>query len=136
MRTFALGLAAAAAMTVLPADAHSGRERTDTAFKQCAANATLVGQCEWKRGRLQVNNGNPSVRLWIVGTRRMKGVYDAGGRDEFPLPEDLKQSFGSDPFATYVYGTYRVCPLEPDRPGNMQAICIAGARNLVSRPMR
>ena len=38
--------------------------------------------CYWTHGRLSVYNGNPTLRLWKIGTHRMLGVYN--GPSHFP----------------------------------------------------
>jgi hypothetical protein len=47
------------------------------AFVAVAASATTRapgGECFWVRGRLSAANGNPTFRIWPIGTHRMLGV--------------------------------------------------------------
>lgn len=96
-------------------------------YAACANSKRIVAACWNVRGRVSLNNGNPVVRIWPVGTKRLLGVRDA----EPPLlpPEFGKQlSWDAD-----VFADLRVCPLTSAREGRMQIVCIAGARNAVVR---
>jgi hypothetical protein len=102
------------------------------------ANAPM---CYWTRGRFQYYNGTPSYRLWKIGTRRLLGVYsgpsvwtgDPAIRDnEDPeLPAEVTKLYSS-PFGQ-VFADFEVCPLEPERAGFMQAVCIESAKNIYVR---
>src|SRR5229473_8064454 len=65
-------------------------------------NASL---CYWTHGRLSVYNGNPSFRIWKIGTHRLLGVFN--GPSHFPprIP-----SFDDDVFnpelPAELYGAY------------------------------
>ena len=41
---------------------------------RCKGNPALVGQCFTIHGRLRAYNGNPTFRIWPIGTRRIVGV--------------------------------------------------------------
>jgi hypothetical protein len=41
-----------------------------------------IGECAWIYGRLNAWNGNPTFRIWIVGTSRMLGVPG----EDWPMP--------------------------------------------------
>ena len=101
----------------------------------CSSSPLLVGQCFEVRGRLALYNGNPSVRIWQVGTKHLLGVVDANGRpfEDFDLlPPEIRMLIPASPDATAIYGDYLVCPFERARPGWMQSVCIAGAKHLVN----
>jgi hypothetical protein len=104
----------------------------------CEASPDLVGQCFIVRGRLMLTNGNPTVRIWRVGTKRIFGVLDANGNvfnDLTGLPLEIQKLFPLDnPDRTEIFGDYTVCPFDTERSGWMQDVCIARAENLVVRP--
>jgi hypothetical protein len=89
----------------------------------CTKDFKIVGNCFTVHGRLSVYNGNPSVRLWPVGTQRLLGVLP----DEFsPKQIDGYLGFGSN-----VYGDFTVCPITKEISGLMQLVCIDSGKNLV-----
>jgi len=112
-------------------------------------NASL---CYWTHGRLAVYNGGaPNFRLWKIGTRRIVGVFSGPSRfppkveeaDESPeLPAELLKAYEADnrrlkkerginwAFPPTVFGDFEVCPLEPEKKGEMQAVCIESAKNI------
>lgn len=102
------------------------------AEKTCREHPQLIGKCFNVRGRLSTYNGNPAVRLWRIGTRRMLGVSDQ--RFSLPgyrnIPEDLSQQLNSE---NIIMGDFLVCPFTRDRAGEMQLMCIESAKNIVVR---
>src|SRR5271165_2120409 len=65
-------------------------------------NAAL---CYWTHGRLSVANGNPTYRIWRIGTHRMLGVFNGPSHfpprtvadNEFPeLPPELYRAYEAD----------------------------------------
>ena len=112
-----------------------------------AENASM---CYWTRGRLSFYQGNPSYRIWKVGTKRILGIYSGpnsqgidpldGEHPEFPA--NLSRAFRAEyernvalkidtPYLIGdVFAKFEVCPLEPDKPGYMQASCIESAKNI------
>ena len=93
--------------------------------------------CYWTRGRLSLYNGNPSYRLWKIGTHRILGIYSGPGFEkrysqdtENPeLPINVERAFRT-PY-TQIFGDFEVCPLEAEVAGTMQAACIESAKNIV-----
>ena len=91
--------------------------------------------CYWTHGRLGAGNGTPAFRLWKIGTRRVLGIYSGPTvedslDDEHPeLPANLMRKFR--PLDNQVFADFEICPLEPERPGVMQAACIESAKNIV-----
>ena len=100
--------------------------------------AENAATCFWTHGRLQEYEGTPAYRLWKIGTRHLFGIYNGpsawrGNRlaidNEGPeLPSNLRKLVQSG--LVQVFGDFEVCPLEPERPGSMQAACIESAKNL------
>jgi len=93
-----------------------------------------VGPSFKVHGRLSAWNGTPTLRIWIVGTKRILGVHEEGEVHlTTPLPKELMHppasfvSFWNDE----VYGDFELCPLTKSRPGVMQFVCIKSASNLV-----
>jgi hypothetical protein len=109
-----------------------------------------AASCYWVHGRLSLYNGNPSLRLWRVGTKRILGVYSGPHSESYDpldnehpeLPADLERAYDGeykrrlalkDPDAGLpepVFGDFEVCPLEPEHKGEMQAVCIESAKNI------
>jgi hypothetical protein len=110
--------------------------------------------CYWTHGRLAVYNGNPAWRIWKIGTKRILGVYSGPNswvRDpldnehpEFPSNLDkmyeadykrrvTKKEFDAE-FPESAFGDFEVCLLEPERKGEMQAVCVESAKHIVLQP--
>jgi hypothetical protein len=85
---------------------------------------------------MQIGNGTPAARIWIVGTRRLIGVSDPGFENSESIasyPAPLRRAFAEAPFHTRAYGDFEVCPFTRDRLGWMQMACIAAVHDLVVR---
>jgi hypothetical protein len=100
----------------------------------------IAASCYWAHGRLTFGNGNPTCRLWKIGTSRILGIYsgpeslsrDSAYTETTELPSNVNRAFKTD--LTRVYADFEVCPLEPERAGVMQAACIESAKNIVVDP--
>jgi hypothetical protein len=79
-------------------------------------------------GRLSIYNGNPTFRIWIIGTDRILGIH-GGDLKPADMPEKLKKLFTDT--GIIVYGDFTVEPLTEYRPGVMQFVRIKSAKNLV-----
>ena len=99
--------------------------------KRCAGNSNLAGECFTFRGTLRLSNGNPTFRIWRVGTKRILGVLC----DEEPIvPANLKSAMREDSEASWhrdFSGDYEVCPFTASKPGWMQFVCVEKVSNLV-----
>lgn len=92
--------------------------------------------CYWTRGRLGFYNGTPAYRLWKIGTHRLLGIYsgpsaersDSLDNERPQFPANLQEKFR--PTENRIFADFEVCPLEPERPGAMQAACIESAKNI------
>jgi hypothetical protein len=107
----------------------------DSSRKIPCKTAAEANACYWTHGRITGGSGNPAIRLWKIGTDRILGVYSGpsvnrfGQDNESPeLPANLSRVF--HPAENWVFGDFEVCPLEPERKGAMQAVCIEAAKNL------
>jgi len=106
---------------------------------RCETSPKLVGACFVVHGRLSFYNGNPSVRIWPVGTHRLLGVLDAAGTDAqsedmtyLHLAPPIEYRLRADIWRTDVYGDFTVCPFSRERTGWMQFVCIAKAQHLAA----
>ena len=110
--------------------------RSPSAFepKSCREHPQLIGKCFNVHGRLSTYNGNPAVRLWRIGTRRVLGISD----QRFSLPgyrnilEKLSEQLNGD---NLIFGDFLVCPFTRPRPREMQLVCIESAKNVVVKEM-
>ena len=69
------------------------------------------------------------LAVWVIGTTRRLRVENSEG--EF-LPTGISRYLEiASPNYSYIYGDFRICPIEPDRPGYMRSVCVADAQNLV-----
>jgi hypothetical protein len=99
--------------------------------KPCRAQPALVDQCFFVRGRLSLYNGNPTIRLWRAGTKRILGVSDSYAREGYSrIPEDIEKKLD---WESEVWGNFKVCPFTRRKPNEMQLICIESGKNIVVR---
>jgi hypothetical protein len=91
----------------------------------CRRNPQVVDKCRTIHGRVFVANGTPSMRIWIVGTKRILGVLPS---EKEIVPDLIKQHVS---FETRVYGDFEVCPFTREKAGEMQDVCIESASSLV-----
>ena len=92
----------------------------------CRGRPELVGKCFVVHGRLRAYNGNPTFRIWPVGTMRLLGVTGPHPGEEPVMPADLGCDFDHD-----VYADFEVCPFSAATEGVMQRTCIESARHAV-----
>ena len=98
----------------------------------CKGNPQLVGDCYFIRGRVSFYNGNPSYRIWIIGTKRLLGLSEHWGsitpRDWPIVPENLSNLRNR---YDDVFGNFVVYPFTKYTPGWMQFVCVESASDLV-----
>jgi hypothetical protein len=84
-------------------------------------------------GRLCAYNGNPTLRIWIVGSKRILGVSASEGKEEEAMPKPLLDIFqdGDGWFTRELCGDFTVEPIQPDRKGHMRPVRILSVKNLV-----
>jgi hypothetical protein len=102
-------------LILLPVSLHASNDGNPS----CRKDPRVVASCITVHGRLSNWNGNPTRRIWIVGTKRMLGVRDGTG-----LPAPLGEALGD--FDHEVYGNFEFCPFTAPKSGVMQVGCIAG----------
>ncbi len=95
--------------------------------RPCKANPYQVAPCFTVHGRLTINVGSPSARIWRIGTKRILGVSERYSQVR-QVPQSLEEKLKPD---VAIYGDFEVCPFTKDRPGEMQLVCIESASNLV-----
>jgi len=98
-----------------------------TATQSCKSDPDLADQCFTVHGRLDLYNGGPSTRIWVIGTHHMLGV------DDEIVPESVSAKLD---WETDVYGDFLVCPFARRKTGHMQPICIESAKNLRTSPRK
>ena len=107
-------------------------ESHDTAQRACSKQPLLVGPCFNVHGRLALYNGNPTARIWKVGTHRLLGVSES--RCQRPecsrMPKELENSLS---WENVIFGDFLVCPFTESKPGHMQFVCIESVKNPVVR---
>jgi len=95
-----------------------------------------VGKPFRVHGRLSVCNGNPSCRIWIVGTNRILGIREI---EEKPLVAPvLHQILKEDVNDRLIYADFVVSPLTKYKEGVMQMVKVESAENVIvtKRDMR
>lgn len=91
----------------------------------CEGRPEIAGACFTVHGRLSHWNGNPTLRIWKIGTNRILGV-----REGYPLPQSIRGCVGDGQLHN-VYGDFLVCPLAGERSGHMRPVCVETAKHLV-----
>jgi hypothetical protein len=88
-----------------------------------------VGEPFRVHGRLSVYCGNPSCRIWIIGTNRILGIREI---EEKPLiPPGLQQILKEDINDRLIYADFVVSPLTKYKEGVMQMVKVESAENVV-----
>ena len=79
-------------------------------------------------GRLQIYNGNPCFRIFIIGTNRILGV-PGGDLEPADMPKELDNLFTET--SIIIYGDFSVTPLTEYKEGEMQLVRIDTVKNLI-----
>jgi len=113
----------------------SGAPGRDPSRKIPCKTAEIAAMCYWTHGRLGTYNGNPTYRIWKIGTHRILGVRsgpsamrDANDSMNPEFPANVDQAY-KEPF-DWIFADFEVCPLEPEHAGWMQHVCIESAKNI------
>jgi len=92
-----------------------------------AARGVETNQTLTVHGRLSFYNGNPSCRIWIVGTKHLLGVRESG--DEVAdMPKQLRDLMADD---REIFADFVVESLTPYRQGEMQMVRVVSASKIV-----
>lgn len=78
-------------------------------------------------------NGNPTFRIWPTGTQRLLGVVSSGSPEKWVddwdrLPAKVRQL--NPVFGRHIWGEFRVCPQDKDRPGWMRMVVLVDGRGM------
>lgn len=73
------------------------------------------------RGRLSAWNGNPTFRIWRVGTNRMLGIRGV-------CLDSLELGKYNPYFGLELWADFTVSAVTPQQPGVMQFVCIRSIR--------
>jgi hypothetical protein len=95
--------------------------------RTCKGRPELVGICFVIHGRLRAYNGNPTFRIWPIGTARLLGVTGPRPGEEPVMPTGLGCDFDHD-----VYADFEVCPFTAPKEGVMQRTCIESAHRVLA----
>lgn len=95
----------------------------DSVNPPCKTDKRVVAACFKVHGRLSNWNGNPTRRIWIIGTKRMLGI-----REDTSLPKALERA--KPDFDDVSTGDFEVCPFTRERKGWMQIVCVASVSNI------
>jgi hypothetical protein len=130
--------AAVAALVVLASWAQAYPQAASKREVPCKTPENAAS-CYWTHGRLGVYDGNPSFRVWRIGTTRIVGIHsgpDAQRRDpldgEHPeFPPNIRKVAGGLAEGHRIFADFEICPFVPERPREMQFGCIESAKNIV-----
>ena len=78
-------------------------------------------------GRLTYYNGNPSSRIWIVGTKRLLGVRESGDEVAY-MPKELRDLMSWD---REIFADFVVEPLTPYKERVMQMVRVVSVSKIV-----
>ena len=95
----------------------------DSVTPACKADKRVVAACFKVHGRLSNWNGNPTRRIWIIGTKRVLGI-----REDTALPLALTSRKAD--FDNVETAEFEVCPLTRERKGWMQIVCVASVSDV------
>lgn len=95
-----------------------------------------ASMCYWTRGRVTLGAGTPAYRMWKVGTKRLLGIYSGPSvsrrsidNEDPEFPANVQRAWQTR-VGHALWGDFEVCPLEPERPGWMQAACVEAAKDI------
>jgi len=101
--------------------------------------AENAATCYWAHGRLGLYNGNPSFRVWRIGTTKIVGIHSGPGaqsRDaedgEHPeFPANIEELVDQVVDGHRIFADFEICPFAPERRGEMQFGCIESAKHII-----
>ncbi len=115
----------------------AGSAQVRSEHKILCKTPAIAALCYWTHGRLGQTNGNPSFRVWKIGTKRKLGMFRGPNAEkldpldnEHPeLPKNVERAMRASEYV-FVFADFEVCPLEPERPGVKQYARIESAKNI------
>ena len=101
-------------------------------INSCKAQPQLSGACFEIRGRMAIYNGNPSLRIWPVGTKRFLALSERRGsmNEDYNVPKELLEQLS---YGKAMYADFTICPFTDDEPGVMRLVCVESAKNISIR---
>ena len=91
------------------------------------AQQTSKQERQTVHGRLTYYNGNPSSRIWIVGTKRLLGVRDSDG-EVAHMPKELRDLMSWD---REIFADFVIDSITPYKHGVMQMVRVVSASKIV-----
>ena len=101
---------------------------TSVGFAGISSKNPATGPTFKVHGRLSVYCGNPSCRIWIVGTKRILGVAESDPPEAVLMPAKLRELFAPE---RLIFGDFTVLPLTKDEAGVMRMVRVISAENIV-----
>jgi hypothetical protein len=101
-------------------------------INSCKAQPQLSGACFEIRGRMAIYNGNPRLRIWPVGTKKLLALSERRGtmNEDYNVPKELLEQLS---FGKAMYADFTICPFTDDEPGVMRLACVESAEDISIR---
>jgi len=108
---------------------YSQQDTTQNNCEPCRKHPEVIGPSFVVHGAMRLYNGMPSVRIWLIGTKRILGVSEGQfylkGYCNLPKWLEPKLSFETD-----LIGDFVLYSFTPDKKGVMRFVCVDTAYNL------
>jgi len=95
----------------------------------CVRHGQFVGPCLTVHGRMQAYSDNVVLGIWPIGTKRLLKVVE--DPKVCALPTNLVDLLDA---GNKIFADFTVRPLTRSRPGVLQEVCVAGAKNIRTVP--
>jgi hypothetical protein len=105
-----------------------GSEPQDQAQAASTCERPPIEPCTTRHGRFSTQNGITRT-IWLIGTTRKVNVTNE--LTDFLPSGVLRYTEMTSPDHSYIFGDFTLCPIEPDLPGHMRAVCVSNASKLV-----
>jgi len=101
-----------------------------------ALTSAMAEPCFTVYGRMSLSNGTPGVRIWKIGTTRILGVLQQDMTFD-DLPRNIRSVWAAhgDEWNTYLFGNFRVCPIDRYKPGWMRMVNVVRGTALRVKPI-
>ena len=111
-----------------PLPSRQGRALSSVLKRRSNCPRPQVEPCATVHGRFSTQNGIAQV-IWRIGTtRKLDVANDVDGIFPSSVLRYLEMTSQDH---SYIFGDFTVCPIEREKAGYMQPVCLADARNLV-----
>ena len=95
----------------------------------CVRHGQFVGPCLTVHGRMHAYSDNVVLGVWPLGTKRLLKVVE--DPKVGALPTNLVDLLDA---GNKIFADFTVRPLTRSRPGVLQEVCVAGAKNIRTVP--